>query len=84
MDRRKQYCQGDPCRHRRRRIITRGVAPKAFHREMADKVVMDIHVPHCVPLTGGELQAFMTGEEEEGKEGRGGEEGGGREEGDDG
>ena len=44
---------------------------------MADEVVMDIYVPHCVLLTGGELQAFLSGEEE-------GEEGGGREEGNDG
>jgi len=41
---------------------------------MADKVVMDIYVPHRVPLAGEELQAFLVGEE--GKEGGGGEEGG--------
>ena len=31
-------------------------AAKAMRKEMVDEVVMDIYVPHCVLLVGGELQ----------------------------
>ena len=42
---------------------------------MVGEVVVDIYVPHRVPLVGEELQAFLAGEEDE--EGGIGEEGGG-------
>ena len=59
--------QGHPRLHR-------ACSAKAVRKEMADEVVVDIYMPHRVLLAGGELQAFLVGEEEEGDEGGGGEE----------
>ena len=41
---------------------------KAARKEMAVEVYVDIYVPHRALLAGGELQAFLAGEEEERRE----------------